>query len=156
MIRQNEHKPLLHHTAMQRNALLASEVIQKVNQGGHTSSPANDAIGTLHFSILKKVNTFYLRIFHYTGSPMRKSVTVSLRTSQRYRAVGNADYLKQRLVEGIGSYSNFEDIRATSRTIARTELISEHVSYNWFATDSHQIRHPAPSSVLVNHFRTVN
>ena len=83
------------------------------------------------------MNTFYLRILHYTGSPKRKSVTVSLRTGTRYRAMGCADYLKQRLIDGIGCYNDFEAIRLASKTIAQSELQREQV--NWFATDSRRI-----------------
>lgn len=115
------------------------EITQRVNHKGHTASSTQGYKGTLHFSVLKKVNTYYLRVLHYTGSPKRKSVTVSLRTSQHYLAMGNADYLKERLIDGIGSYTDFEDIRRESRTIARNELSSERERYDWFATDSRQI-----------------
>lgn len=125
--------------AVNESPKVKQEVTQRVNHKGHTTCPTQSAKGTLHFSMLKKVNTYYLRILHYTGSPKRKSVTVSLRTSQRYRAVGNADYLKERLIEGIGSYTDFEDVRTTSRTIARYELSSERERHDWFATDSRQI-----------------
>ncbi|MGF1728751.1 tyrosine-type recombinase/integrase [Photobacterium kasasachensis] len=125
--------------AVNESPKVKQEVTQRVNHKGHTTSPTQGTKGTLHFSMQKKVNTYYLRILHYTGSPNRKSVTVSLRTSQRYRAVGNADYLKERLIDGIGHYTDFEDVRTTSRTIARNELSSERERHDWFATDSRQI-----------------
>ena len=118
------------------------EVTQKVNHEGHPT-----AANTLHFSVFKKLNTFYLRVLHYTGSPNRKSVTVSLRTNHRYRAVGNADYLKQRLVEGIGMYRDFEDIRVTSKSIARTELVSEKKKYSWFKEKTSHSRGTKPSTL---------
>lgn len=116
------------------------EVTQKVK---HTTQP-----NTLHFSIFKKLNTFYLRVLHYTGNPKRRSVTVSLRTSHRYRAVGNADLLKQRLIEGIGRYNDFEDIRMAAQSIARTELTTERERYNWFVRD---LRHRNSPYLFLQH-----
>ena len=107
-------------TATYNGYKVTHEVTQEVDHTGHTSGRSKGNEGTLHFAMVKKVNTFYLRILHYTGSPKRKSVTVSLRTSQRYRAMGNADYLKQRLVDGIGNYNDFEDIRSASKKCARS------------------------------------
>ncbi|MGF1757598.1 tyrosine-type recombinase/integrase [Photobacterium sagamiensis] len=124
-------------TAIQNGYKVTHKVTQEVDHTGHATSPPKGSKDTLHFSILKKANTFYLRILHYTGDPKRQSVTVSLRTSQRYRAVGNADYLKQRLMEGIGNYGDFEDIRFASKAIAQSELQREQI--DWFTTDSRQI-----------------
>ncbi len=45
------------------------KVTHKVNHTGHTTSPPKGSKNTLHFSMLKKANTFYLRILHYTGDP---------------------------------------------------------------------------------------
>ena len=128
-------------TTIQTSSLYASKVTpnipSEVDHRGHTSGRSKGNEGTLHFAMVKKVNTFYLRILHYTGNPNRQSVTVSLRTGKRYQAMGNADYLKQRLIDRIGNYNDFEDIRYASKTIARSELKREQI--NWFATDNHQI-----------------
>ncbi|WP_157372568.1 hypothetical protein [Photobacterium marinum] len=70
---------------------------------------------------------------------------MSLKTSQRYRAVGNADYLKQRLVDGIRSYKDFDDIRMTSRLIASSELSSEREQHHWFASGDQCINLNTPS-----------
>jgi len=75
MIRQNELMPLRHQAAMQKSATIAPELTQKVNHAGHTIGPTKDSKGALYFMVLKKVNTYYLRILHYTGSLKRKSVT---------------------------------------------------------------------------------
>ncbi|WP_146155070.1 hypothetical protein [Photobacterium lipolyticum] len=57
-------------------------------------------------------------------------MTASLRTGQRYRAMGNADYLKQRLIDGNGNYNDCEDIRFASKAIAQAELKREKI--DWF------------------------